>query len=386
MQKRCLLVAGCGVGLTLLVLWLAGAFSSGVIQQGRIVPTRSTEDPALTVQAQLVTVPVMYEAVGTVRPKTETNIESQVTGKVLKVLVRAGDKVSKDDELIVLDSRGFQTRLESAEQGLKSAEALRRQAAESINAARAASSKATSTWKRIKILHEDKVATLDELDRMESDYLQAKAYLAQADDGFTAASAKVKQALKGVEEARINLGYTKILAHTDGEVARRKVEPGDIAFPGKSLMLIQTSGSLRLEALVREGVIGKVRPGVKLSVEIGALNERCEGIVEEVVPSADPSTRTFLVKVGLEQLPGLYPGMFGRLLVPIREKEIVVVPERAVSRVGQLETVLLNTSEIWEPVYVQTGLTYGKNIEIMSGLRGNETVGMTALEPTGELK
>ncbi|SDK35535.1 RND family efflux transporter, MFP subunit [Maridesulfovibrio ferrireducens] len=386
MGKKCFLVAGLGVGVTLLVLWLAGVFNSGVIQPGRVVPTRPVEEPALTDQAEIIVVPVMYEAVGTIRPKTETNIEAQVTGKVLSVLVRAGHKVRKDDKLIVLDSRGFQTRLESAEQGLKSAEASHRQAGEAINAAKAASYTATSTWKRMKTLFDSKVATLDELDRVEAQYLQAKAYLAQANDGLAAASAGVKQASKAVEEAQINLGYTTISANTDGEVAKRMVEPGDIAFPGKSLMLIQTSGSLRLEALVREGVIGKVRPGVKLSVEVQALGERTVGIVEEVVPSADPSTRSFLVKIGLDPIPGLYPGMFGRLLVPLREKDVVVVPVHAVSRVGQLETVLIKNGEVWEPVYVRTGNVYEDKIEILSGLRGNETLGMTALEAGGESK
>ena len=386
MSKKCVLVAGFGVAITLLILWIAGVFNSGVIQPGRIVPTRPAEEPALITKAELAVVPVLYEAVGTVRPKTETNIEAQVTGKVLSVLVRAGDKVKRNDKLIVLDSRGLQTRLESAEQGLKSAEASQRQAREVINAAKAAADTATSTWKRMKTLFDRKVATLDELDRIEGQYLQAKARLAQADDGFSAASAQVEQAAKAVEEARINLGYATITANTDGEVSKRMVEPGDIAFPGKSLMLIQTSGSLRLEALVREGVIGKVRPGVKLPVEIQALDERTVGIVEEVVPSADPSTRTFLVKIGLEPMPGLYPGMFGRLLVPLREKEVVVIPKRAVSRVGQLETVLIKSGGTWEPVFVRTGNTHDDKIEILSGLRGNETIGLSAQEVGGGVK
>ena len=225
MSKKCVLVAGFGVAITLLILWIAGVFNSGVIQPGRIVPTRPAEEPALITKAELAVVPVLYEAVGTVRPKTETNIEAQVTGKVLSVLVRAGDKVKRNDKLIVLDSRGLQTRLESAEQGLKSAEASQRQAREVINAAKAAADTATSTWKRMKTLFDRKVATLDELDRIEGQYLQAKARLAQADDGFSAASAQVEQAAKAVEEARINLGYATITANTDGEVSKRMVEP-----------------------------------------------------------------------------------------------------------------------------------------------------------------
>ncbi|WP_432738102.1 efflux RND transporter periplasmic adaptor subunit [Maridesulfovibrio sp. FT414] len=384
MTRKCILVAMLGAVITLLVLWVTGFFSPGMIEKGRVVPTRSTEAPAGTVVARTESVPVYYEAVGTIRPETEASIEAQVTGKVREVLVRSGERVKKGDRLIILDSREFTARLERARHGLKSAEAAERQAGEAINSARAESDTATATWKRMKKLYEDKVATRDELDRMEAAYLKGKAGLAQAMDGLDAARAGVLQARKSVEETEINLGYTTITAPADGEVAKRTVEPGDLAFAGKQLMLIQTGGSLRLEALVREGMIGKVRPGQELEVEIQALGERTSGIVEEVVPSADPLTRSFLVKVGVAPLPGLYPGMFGRLLIPLREKNIVLVPRKAVSRIGQLETVLVKSGELWEPAYVRTGRVYGESVEILSGLGGNETVGLNISGSGGE--
>lgn len=384
MAKRCILVAMLGSAITLLVLWFSGSFSSEIIEKGRVVPVHGSQPPGEEAQAVTKIVPVLYEAVGTVRPETEAAIEAQVTGKVQKVLVSSGARVKKGEILIVLDNREFRTRLERAQQGLKSAQAARRQAGEAINAARAEAGTATATWKRMKKLFSDKVATRDELDRVEAAYLKAKAALAQARDGLEGAKASVMQAEKSVEEAEINLGYTTITAPADGEVARRMVEPGDLAFPGKQLMLIQTGGSLRLEALVREGVIGLVRPGQTLDVEIQALKERTSGVVEEVVPSADPLTRTFLVKVGVEPLPGLYPGMFGRLMIPLREKEIVLVPRKAVSRIGQLETVLVRSGEMWEPMYVRTGKHYGNKVEILSGLGGNETLGVNISSSGGE--
>ena len=384
MTKKCILVAMLGAAIMFLMLWISGFFQSEMIEKGRIVSSRSAVDPVRTVQAELVSVPVIYEAVGTVRPETEASIEAQVTGKVLKVMVRSGQKVTKGDTLIVMDSRELKTRMESAQQGLKSAQAAERQAREAINAAKADSGTTTATWKRMKKLFAGKVATQDELDRVEAAYLKAKAALAQAEDGLDAAHARVRQARKGVEEAEIGLGYTTIKAPADGEVAKRMVEPGDLAFPGKSLLLIQTGGSLRLEALVREGVIGQVRIGQKLDVAIQALGGRAEAVVEEVVPSADPLTRTFLVKAGLEPHPGLYPGMFGRLLIPVGEKEVVIVPAKAVSRVGQLETVLARINDKWEPVYVRSGAKHGNKLEILSGLSGNETVGFNLTVPEGD--
>ena len=163
-------------------------------------------------------------------------------------------------------------------------------------------------------------------------------------------------------------------------MAQRHVEPGDLAFPGKALLYLQTRGSLRLEALVREGLINRVRPGTELVVEIAALEQSVTGVVEEIVPSGDPRTRTFVVKVGMPPLSGAYPGMFGRLLVPLDARETVLVPLAAVRRTGQVETVeVLDTRlepPVWRPVYVKTGRVLGDRVEILSGRGGGEAVAL----------
>jgi len=96
--------------------------------------------------------------------------------------------------------------------------------------------------------------------------------------------------------------------------------------------------------------------------------------VTEIVPAADPATRTFVVKVSLPAGQGLYPGMFGRLLVPVGSRAAVLVPAAAVSRVGQLEMVLVKQDGRWQKAMVTTGRRQGDMLEALSGLRGGETV------------
>jgi RND family efflux transporter MFP subunit len=184
------------------------------------------------------------------------------------------------------------------------------------------------------------------------------------------------RARKMVEETRIALGYTRILAPEDGQVAQRLADPGDLAAPGKALLVLQTPGNLRLEAYVRESLIHKVRPGASFDVRIGSLESTVSGVVAEVVPAADPRTRTFLVKVGIPELPGAQPGMFGRLIIPADSRQAVLVPERAIRRMGQLETVMVKENGQWKDYYVKTGRTMDGMIEILSGLGGGETVAL----------
>jgi HlyD family secretion protein len=372
---RWVVLLGGGLCLLMLILYTGGYFVSNKIGPGKVTgaPEKSP-GPRRTATAAIETVTEFYEAVGTVRPRTEATIEAQVTGRIVEVPVRAGDTVAKGQLLVVLDSREFQVRLDQTSQGLISARARKEQARQAVLAAEAAYAQADAAYNRTKTYFASQAATSQDLEQAESAYLQAKAGVRQAEDGLRDAEAGIKQAEGVEEEARIAIGYTKITAPENGQVAKRLAEPGDLAWPGKPLVVLQTREALRLEALVREGLVQRVPPGTRLQVVLTAVNARCEGVVEEVVPAADPQTRTFVVKVGLPDVAGLFPGMFGRLLVPLDERKVVVVPKEAVKHVGQLETVTVKTNGRWEDRFVKTGRNLGATVEVLSGLEGNETL------------
>jgi RND family efflux transporter MFP subunit len=335
-------------------------------------------EPRSTAVAERAVMPRLFDAVGTVQAKTDIRVEAQVTGRVLDVLVRPGDRVAKGDKLVVLDSRASKTRLERSRQALVSARSQVAQARDGLASAQAAYTKSESTYRRMSKLFEQKVVTAEEVEKAEAAYLQAKAALSRAQQGVAGAEAQAREADKVVQEAEIDLGYTTITAQEAGEVAKRLVEPGDLAFPNKELLTLHTSGSMHLEAMVREALIGRIKLGDSLSVVITALSDKTPltGVVQEIEPLADPVTRSFLVKVRLPDRPGLYPGMFGRLMIPLGERETVLVPKDAVRRVGQLETVMVQSEGAWQPIYVRTGRTVDGKVEVLSGLSGGETVGL----------
>jgi HlyD family secretion protein len=361
-------------GALAVVVWLTAAVKP--IQPGRVTATvAEVPAPAVQATAEVEQLTQWYEAVGTLRPRTESTISAQVTAQVVSVEVNSGDRVQAGDLLVKLDDRQFASRLDQARRGLDSAVAGRQQAAQAVEGAKAAFARASSEYNRVQGYYEKEAATLQQLEQAESAYRQAEAELQRVRDALEGARAGVQRAEEVVREATIALGYSRIVAPSAGEVIRRSSDPGDMAMPGKPLVVLRTSGKLRIEAFVREGLIGSVQLGAVLPVTFGTREERLEAVVEEIVPYADPRTRTFLVKATVPAVEGLYPGMYGKLLIPVAERPAVVIPAAAVRRVGQLETVRVREDSGWRILYVKTGRRMGDLVEVLAGLSGNETVG-----------
>jgi multidrug efflux pump subunit AcrA (membrane-fusion protein) len=287
LYKMLSLIGGVVV-LIVLILYMGGFFRTHLIEPAlRKMTEREKVPPERIAYATVAQVPEWYEAVGTIRSKTETYISAQITGRILKVVVRPGDQVKQEAPL---DNRELQARLDQARQGLAAARAKKEQSEQALVAAQAVLTQADANYNRIKKYFEQEAATKNELEKAEASYRQAKAGVEQAKKGTVAAKADVEQAKQVIEEARVALGYTKIVAPEAGEVARRLAEPGDLAWPGKSLLVLHAPGALRLEAHVREGLIKKVLPGSNLRVAINALNATLDGTVEEGPSRLSPAS------------------------------------------------------------------------------------------------
>ncbi|RJR46009.1 MAG: efflux RND transporter periplasmic adaptor subunit [Desulfobacteraceae bacterium] len=366
-----------GVGaLLLLMLYMGGVFDTGKIRPASKEVVARDFQPRQTATASVETITEFYESVGTVRPKTETRVDSQVMAKILEILVRPGAHVEAGQILVRLDGREYEAKLEQAVQALSSARSRRQQVDQTGIAAKAELERAEAAFNRTRAYLEGKAATAQDMEQAEAAFRQATARFRQAEEAKKEADAGIRRAEKAVEEARIGLGHTRIAAPEASEVVRRLAEPGDLATPGKPLLLLQTRGKLRLEALIPESLIRKIRVGTTLDVRIDALDRMVSGTVEEVVPSANPMTRTILAKVSLPEEEDIFPGMFGRLLLPVKETTAVLMPKKALRRIGQLEVVTAEVGGRWQRIFVTTGKVVGDKVEVLSGLKGGEKLAL----------
>ncbi len=363
--------------ILLLIIVLIFSCDTNTIPPGQSkdpVSAVSTFQHTAKVEKQLIT--RTHAAVGTIRPLTQTRIESQVSGQVLKINVVPSNRVEAGQLLVTLDNRQLTARLDQAKEGLAYTKNSLKQSEKARDESQAGLDQAHAAYLRTKTLFDKEIVPSQKLEIDRAGYLQAKARLERSKEGVRAAQTGIRQAREVVREAEIGLDYAGIRSPAAGVVVERLIDPGDLAVPGKPLLTIQTSGALRLEARVREGLIRKVIQGKSYKVEIQTLGHVVDAAIEEIVPYADPATRTFLVKAALPDTPGVFPGMFGRLLIPVTREETLLIPEAALVRVGQLEmvNVLLPEGE-FHSVYVKTGKHFNGKIEVLSGLNGNETIG-----------
>lgn len=335
------------VALVVVMMWFGGSFDRGKIPPGEEARPAGLPEPEVRAKAEKVSRPAYYVAVGTVGSRTEATVAAQTSGRVTSVLVDAGTTVQQGDLLATLDSQENEARVEQAASGLESA--------------RAELAEAEIHHGRIERLLPEHAATQAQMDAAEARLRQARA--------------AVRVASKKLEEARIVLGYNRILAPMTGVVTRREVDPGDLAYPGRPLIVVHNPKGLRLEARVREGLVSRVHEGQEVDVDLTTLGRVVLGTVDEIAPSADPQSRSVLVKVALPATEGLFPGMFGKLRLNLDDRETVLVPAAAVSKVGQLMTVRVLQDGRWIRRYVTLGERVEDRVEILSGLDGGEAIG-----------
>ncbi|MBI3948230.1 MAG: efflux RND transporter periplasmic adaptor subunit [Armatimonadetes bacterium] len=194
-------------------------------------------------------------------------------------------------------------------------------------------------------------------------------------DNIALLAARKEQAEAALQAAEVQAAYAVVRSPFSGVVTARQVDPGDMAAPGSPLVRIEGAAGYRLEATVPEGRMSRVQSGMAVPAAIESLGWKGTGRAVEIVPSAEPGSRTFVVKVALPPLPRIASGVFGKAWFPGEERSRLVVPAAAVVRRGQLESVLaIDEKGIARVRMVRTGETENGKVEILSGVQPGERV------------
>jgi RND family efflux transporter MFP subunit len=331
-------------------------------------PTPETVRGLEVIKLQIQTVPDTFAAVGTVHASRSAPLASQLMGTITAVNVREGDAVKRGTVLVTVDDSQPRAAVDQAQAALSAAD-------HELAAAESELSLAQTTFSRLQTLYAKKSLSQQEYD-------EGHARLQSAEARRDTARASRAQSAAALEQTRTHLGYTRVLAPFDGMVTERRVDPGALASPGMPLLTIEAGGQYRLEVSVDERDLRYVHMGEAVPLTIDALGDQTlNGKVAQIVPAADPASRSFTVKIDLPANKNLRSGIFGRAAFARGRRQAVFVPQSAVTEHGQIQTVyVVGENGLATLRYVTLGSTapaesaQANSREVLSGLSAGEIV------------
>lgn len=302
------------------------------------------------------------EVQGTVEAQQTAAVSARVMAMVTAMHVRAGDQVSRGQLLIEIDPQAAKGQLAQAQGALSQA--------------RAALALAERNYERFQALADTQAASELEVDMARMQFEQAAGAIEQAEGAVAAASSVASDA--------------RVVSPFSGRVAQKLVDVGDLAAPGRPLIMIESVAGRRLVIAVPESLmhLAQVRLGDRLRVEIDSRPDlgQMDATVAEMTPGVDPASHSFQLKLDLPQVD-LPTGSAGRAWIPTQPRSAVVVPREAILRQGGLTLIVIRNDQGQASSRVITvGREFAdQTVEVLSGLTGGETilVGLTTVPPAG---
>ncbi|HQR35348.1 MAG TPA: efflux RND transporter periplasmic adaptor subunit [Blastocatellia bacterium] len=365
-----------------------------VVACGKKPQVVAEKSPVVTgVQLETITASFVedaYEATGTVRAKTSTVLSSKIMGTVISLRVREGDRVSAGQILIEIDNREAAAQLQKAQAGLRQAEQAVAEADQASNAAQSSKAAAEAN-KRLAAATLARYQTL--LDRksvspQEFDEVRAKAQVAEAEADRAArmldvlaakkkqGQAQMDQAKADIASAQVFAGYARVVTPVSGIVTAKQIAVGATATPGAPLLTIEDAAHYRLEAAIEESQIGNIKLKDRARVKIDAIGgEEQDGTVAEILPAADPMSRSYTVKIDISSARPLRSGLYGTARFVRGQRQAITIPTKAVTQRGQLTGVfVVDDANVARLRLIKTGKNYGDRVEVLSGLNEHDRI------------
>jgi RND family efflux transporter MFP subunit len=320
----------------------------------------------------------VLNASGYVVAQRKSALASKVTGRLVWLGVEEGNRVKKDQIIARLESDDVTAAKNQAEANVNAARF-------NLDSAKAELLDATLSFNRNKELNSRGVIAQATFDTARARYDKAVA-------AVEAAEAALKASLAALDGAKIAVEYTLIRAPFDAVVLTKNADVGDIVTPigaaanAKSAVItIADMDSLQVEADVSESNLGLIRSGQPCEVQLDAVpGERFRGAVHMIVPTADRSKATIMVKVRfIDKNSKILPEMSAKVAFLAREaKPDEQKPRTAISQSclvtrngdkGDKKVFLVRGNRAVETP-VTLGSQMGDMIEVLSGLKTGDQV------------
>ncbi len=257
---------------------------------------------AVTVEHRTVSEPLIF--VGQIKAQEETSLAFRIDGKLIERPVTVGERILVGGLVARLDSQNEQDALRGAQADLASAQAA--------------------------------LAQAEKLEARQSELLKraitSRALYDQALQQLETAQAQVESAQARLQTTQSRVKYTELKADVSGTVTAKGAEPGEFVRAGQ--MIVRVARQDRIDAVFEAPARAGYRIPFDPILEIALIDNpsiKTTGRVREISPQADPVTRLFQVKIGLENPPpGFFLGVTVTGMVALDSPPVMTVPVSAI--------------------------------------------------------
>lgn len=375
----------------IIIIWLLGfvVLACGARTEKEDIPKKVAMVERRTVAEEIM-------ATGAVKPKVgaQVKVGSRISGKLVKLMVQAGDYVKAGQLIAVVEHEDLQARVDRLEATLKGLKIRKEEdLAETIHAMKELEAKlalARLELKRYSTLYEKDYVPKDAVDQAKRDVKVLVAQLEATKRRYKSISARydqdIAQTEAELEEAKVRLSYAFIHAPISGTVSSVSTQQGETVVAGlnaPTFITIIDLAHLQVDAYVDETDIGRVKARQVVEFTVDAFPDKVfRGEVLTIYPGAVVRDNVVYYDVAIDikdpYVGLLRPEMTANVTIIASErKDVLTVPDRALRMDDKGKSyVMVKEDKGWMKRYVEVGWTSGGYTQIIEGLAEKEQVGV----------
>ncbi|WP_173423904.1 efflux RND transporter periplasmic adaptor subunit [Ensifer adhaerens] len=362
--------------LSVCAAMIIAPFSSAFAEDAAKAPPAHSLPSIVVTEAVDQSISDRVVATGTIQAVEQVYVAPLVEGLSIRSLnVDIGDKVEEGSVLVVLNDDALRLEKSQLEASLAKAEAGLAQLNAQLSEAKANSEEATRVSDRNAELAKNGTVSTAEADRVRALAAATRARVRSAEQAVAVSNADIKVAQAQIDDIDLRLTRTEVKAPVAGVISAKNAKIGAIANgSGEPLFALIRDGAIEMKADVAEADIIKLAVGQPATITLAGGNTKVEGAIRLIAPTVDPVSRLGTVFISLKDTSKARSGMYANAIITAEEKTAVVLPQTAVTNEDGKTIVRKVENGVVNIIPVKTGISDGKFVEVVEGLKAGEQV------------
>lgn len=332
-------------GLLILVLFLAKTFFFSSDDKKSSSKKGEAQNGAMNKPQKLNTIIVSENnsdqiifSSGSTTANEEVELRSEVSGKIVKLLINEGSNVQKGQLIAKIKDDDILAQLKKIEVDEKLANQIE--------------------------ARQKKLLDINAISKEEYEISQNKVISLNAE----------KEILK------VQWAKTEIRAPFSGKIGLKSISVGAYVTPATTIATVIQYNPIKVDFTIPEKYLGSIKLGNSINFQTDGSIQNIQAKVIAIEPKVDPILRTLKVRaVANNAGSALYPGMFVKVLLNLKSDRSIMIPSESIVPVIDGKVVYLKRNGVAEEVKVETGLRNEKNVQVLSGLKVGDTLIVSGL-------